>query len=460
MTTTTVALYCRLSPRPDGTYEGVDRQEAWGRAYAARTWPDLPVTVYADTGVSALDSRPGYDRLQEAIAAGTIGHVWAVEQTRLERDEVGWFQLAYLLTAAGIEAVHTERDGIVRLDEVGGIKAVIAAAELRRLKRRVNDTLDHLAAEGRPGGGHHVAYRHTVDPEGRATLEVIPEVAEAVRWAADRVLTGWTLTAVAAEMERRKVPTAHGGRWTHGNVKGMLTSPIVAGLRVHRGQVARPGTWEPVLELDTWRHLSALLDGPRRRPHRTYLLSGLARCGLCDGGLTGRRRHARGKAVPFYFCAPTVGGCSRLAIIAGPLEEHVRDRLLGELDRREAFGAALAEDQDQALRADLARRLAAVDTRHVDLARRWAAGDLPASAWDAARGDLEVERARLAGELAAVPAPAGRVTAGELREGWDLMTVQERRHVVGLYVARVHVEPAVPGRRFDPDRIGVAWRQV
>jgi hypothetical protein len=40
------------------------------------------------------------------------------------------------------------------------------------------------------------------------------------------------------------------------------------------------------------------------------------------------------------------------------------------------------------------------------------------------------------------------------------MTVQERRHVVGLYVARVHVEPAVPGRRFDPDRIGVAWRQV
>ena len=34
-----VALYLRLSPRPDGSYEGVDVQEWWGREYAAKTWP-------------------------------------------------------------------------------------------------------------------------------------------------------------------------------------------------------------------------------------------------------------------------------------------------------------------------------------------------------------------------------------------------------------------------------------
>jgi hypothetical protein len=240
----------------------------------------------------------------------------------------------------------------------------------------------------------------------------------------------------------------------------MLTSPTVAALRVHRGRVVRPGRWEPVLDQDTWLQLCALLSGRTKRPQRTYPLSGLARCGLCQHGLTGRRRHARGRSVPFYFCASTVGGCDRLGITAEPLEELVRDRLLLELDRRAVFRAALAEDRDAARRRDLARALAAVDHRHVELADRWAAGDLPAAAWDAARERLDVERARLADALAALPAPGGRVGAAELREGWDLMNAQERGHVVGLYVARVVVAPAVPGRRFDPQRVTVEWRQM
>src|SRR5262249_12657562 len=43
-----VALICRLSPRPDGKYEGIEDQENWGRAYAAEHWPGLPVEVFPD----------------------------------------------------------------------------------------------------------------------------------------------------------------------------------------------------------------------------------------------------------------------------------------------------------------------------------------------------------------------------------------------------------------------------
>jgi hypothetical protein len=32
----TVALYTRLSPKPNGDYEGVDDQITWGTAYAAK----------------------------------------------------------------------------------------------------------------------------------------------------------------------------------------------------------------------------------------------------------------------------------------------------------------------------------------------------------------------------------------------------------------------------------------
>ena len=98
-----------------------------------------------------------------------------MEQTRLERREVQWFELAAELDAAGITEVHTDRDGIVRVrDEVAGIKAVLAAAEVRKLKRRVNDKLDELAALGRPAGGRYFGYRRVVDDDGVPTSRSCP----------------------------------------------------------------------------------------------------------------------------------------------------------------------------------------------------------------------------------------------------------------------------------------------
>jgi site-specific DNA recombinase len=111
-----VAIYCRLSPRPDGRSEGVDVQERRGRQVAAETWPGLPVVVYADRLLSAADEdvwRPGFEKLRQAIRDGEVAHLWCAEQSRLQRLETGWFELAAELDAAGIPAVHTDRDGIV-----------------------------------------------------------------------------------------------------------------------------------------------------------------------------------------------------------------------------------------------------------------------------------------------------------------------------------------------------------
>jgi site-specific DNA recombinase len=108
----------------------VDRQEQWGRSYATRVWPGPPMRVFSDTGIAAAngDARPGYGSLRDAVAHGEIGHLWCVEQSRLERQEIGWFVLAAELAEAGIGEVHTDRDGIVRVgDDAAGIKAVLVA---------------------------------------------------------------------------------------------------------------------------------------------------------------------------------------------------------------------------------------------------------------------------------------------------------------------------------------------
>lgn len=458
--TDTVALYLRLSPRPDGQYEGVDRQEAWGRAYAERTWPGLPVRVFADTGISAAngDHRPEYERLRDAIARREVTQLWTVEQSRLERTEVGWFVLAAELADVGITEVHTDRDGIVRIgDDAAGIKAVLNAGEVRRLRRRVNDALDSLAAQGRPGGGKAFGYRHGRDDDGRSTLVVVADQAEAIRWAADRVLAGWTLAAIAREFDARGLPTRLGGRWLHSNVKSALTNATVAGYRVHRGEIVGRGTWEPILDQSTWRAVTAALARPERRKARRYLLSGVARCGRCGAGLTGRMQGGRAGRRPIYFCASSTGGCDRLGVNAEPLEAHVVGELLAALDRPE-FWRAFAEDNHEARRSELADALEAIAAQQVELAKRWAAKELPTEAWDAARGELDQRKRTIEADLAAVPAPTTVADPAAITSGWGKMTLEEKRAILTTFIASVVVEAARPGAKaFDPERVTITW---
>ena len=342
-------------------------------------------------------------------------------------------------------------------DDAAGIRAVLSPGETRRLRRRVNDALDSLAAQGGPGGAHPLGYRHGVDADGRATLEVIPEIAEQIRWSAAKVLAGWSLEAVAREMQARRVPTRYGGKWSHSNVKGMLTNPAVAGLRVHKGRIVGRGTWEAILPEQTWRQLRARLERPGYRPAHSYLLSGIAVCGRCGHGLTGRQRQARGKVDPLYFCHPTTAGCGRLAIKAAELEAHVVAELLDALDSPE-FAAAMADDDHEAERTALATELERVEAQHVELADRWARGDLPAPAWDRARAALDERAARAQAELAAVPV-ALDVDPATMRAGWGQMTLDEKRQVLDLFVERVVVAPATPGAKVvDLGRISIIWR--
>ena len=364
------ALYCRLSPRPDGSYEGVDEQERWGRAYAAQTWPGMPVEVFSDRGISAAngDERPGLDRLLQWLTDGRVARVWAVEQSRLSRETDGrypWFALAARLDAAGVTEVHTRRDGIVRVtDDVAGIKAVIAAGEVRRLRARVNDTLDARAAAGVPAGTRPSGYRAVGVRENR-TYEIIAEQAEAIRWAAQKVLDGWSLSRIADVLDGQGRRGGHGGRITPVTVRRWLISPSIAGLRVHRGEITGPGNWPAILDEQTWREVNAVLAQPRivRRSDggtypvstshtgpagRHYLLTGgLAVCGVCGHAMIGQVKQLGKKpglppkrTAPYLLCHPSRGGRACTGIMLDPVEALVLARLFTELEHRPAFAAA------------------------------------------------------------------------------------------------------------------------
>jgi site-specific DNA recombinase len=482
-----VALYCRLSPRPDGSYEGVDVQERAGRAYAAKAWPDLPVEVFADAGISAAsgDRRPEYDRLRAWVEAGSVARLWCVEQSRLERREVEWFQLAALLDAAGVTEVHTDRDGVVRVrDEVAGIKAVLAAGEVRKLRRRVNDRLDALAAEGRPPGATVFGYRHGLDDAGRKTLHVVDDQAAALRWAAEKVLTGWSLANVARELTARGHRGAQGAKLTPGAVRKIITNPTAAGYRVHRGQIVGRGVWPAILDDETWQAVRTRLDRPRtvdrsdgglhrvgpaslssRAAQKYILTGGLTRCGVCGAAMVGTVKQyksgTRPVRRPYLLCPrPDLGGRSCTGVMLEPTEGHVVDALFDALDRPE-FLAALAADDYADERRRVVDDLEALERQRADLAALWATpGGLTMAEWQAARDALAGHEQALRRRLAAVPPAVVTLDIAGAREAWPAMTLDERREFVRLFVGRVVVHRARPGARaFDPGRLTVEWRQ-
>lgn len=84
----------------------------------------------------------------------------------------------------------------------------------------------------------------------------------------------------------------------------------------------------------------------KTRAPRTYLLSGLLRCGRCGNRLYSQARHVNpDNRVRRYVClsGPDQGGCGgRLTVVLRPVEELLTDAVLTRLDSPQ-LADALAE---------------------------------------------------------------------------------------------------------------------
>lgn len=523
--TTCLGIYARLSPRPDGSYEGVDEQVDWGREYGALTWPGIAIRIFRDEGLSAAKDdvvRPGFEDWRAAIKNGELTHLWAVEQSRVERREGPWFTLAAEIEAAGISELHTRRDGIVKMgDVVAGIKAVLNANEIRVIKARVKDKHDSRAAKGVPPGALPFGYKVAGTREQR-TYEIVPEQAKTIRFAAECVLLGWSLARIVTELRKQgvvsggrqmRVRDAGGrvllddGRWVKPTdrdvraravtrpsairphtIRSWLTNPSVAGQRVHRGEITGKGNWEPVLDYDTWLQVRAILAGPRVvertdgtpkaitaaylaiKPARKYLITGgLARCGVCAAPLIGTRRagykRADGSSEDWaeLACHPSTGGARCVSTNLTTVEEYVVDELFRKLEAEPGFADALASDQHAGRRAELIGDLDEVHADRVRWARDAAARRITEAEWTAMRPELDERERTARDELAMIPAPPGSVDWRRMRAAWGVAELDEKRAFLRRYISAVTLNrAAVRGRRgVDPGRRAViGWREA
>jgi site-specific DNA recombinase len=342
------------------------------------------------------------------------------------------------------------------------IAAEVARAERERIKDRVAASIQRRrkgeAAGGfrYAGGNRPFGYRSAPNPSGPGRV-LVPDAVEAerVREAASRVLSGETVYSIARSWNDRTppVPTRRKTAWTVQALGQVLTGHSVVGRVVVRGEMLRGpdgmplAIWEPILDLDTWHRVRALLESRRESPVRQQarqgravrLLSGLAVCGECGAPLYVRTPSPKTPDKKGYACSGRSNGraCPGVYVSAAPLEGEVESRFLrafGRLpvtlaeeveveDPRRAELEAAIRDTTEEMRAPgadiaaLAARLQMLAAQRDGLparsareVRRVSTGRTFAETWQAHGddGDVAAQRSLLRHAVASIEVTKGR----------------------------------------------------
>lgn len=460
------SIYVRISQDRAGERAGVTRQrEDCLRRANERGWELLSIHEDNDTSARSGKRRPGFEAMLSEVESGQVGVViaWALDRLqRSRKDELRLYEACQrhgvtLALVNGADLDFSTAAGRFVADALGSV----ARLEVELKSDRQRRAQEQAALAGRRSGGRK-PFGYTTD--GMTPLE--PE-ASAVRAAYNDYLAGVPLAAIARRWNEAGLVSGQAkwgrdkgqpGRWTGTTVRTALKNPRYAGLRAYRGEIVAQAEWPPLVPEETFQATVAKMaalgnPGPRKSPQR--LLSGLALCGICGAPAWGGGAARRG--MPGYRCSRAAGHFSRLS---APVDDYVTEVLLGVLARPDAVDLLTmkrAPDTD-----GMHDELSALRSRLESTAVEFADGVVTPAQLRAITGRI---RARMA-EIEANLADAGRVdvlgplvTASDVREVWDGLTLERRRAVVDT-LATVTIYPPGRGvRTFRPDTVAVTPKE-
>lgn len=479
-------LLVRISDDKAQDAKGVGRQEEDGRKFAARLgWTIAEVVVENDTsafkrrkiklpdGTTALRTvRPGFRSIIDKLASGERDGLLAYDLDRVARDPRDLEDLIDVVESRNPQIPVESVTGSLRLANDAGItmaRVMVAVANKasRDAARRVARKHEQLAQEGKPGGGGFRGYGYD-----RSGLNIVEEEAAIVREIAARVLGKWdgytpeqqeaislangeSLTSIADDLNRRKVPTVTGAKWNTRSVKSVVTKARAAGLRAHRGEVIGDAVWPEILPRGEWEEVCACLAGRARNVDHSLKrwLTGILRCSKCGHMMNGWQ----GNGGVRYWCATPLGGCGKIAIKAEGAEREIERQVLEALsdprflERVRTIATTVVTDEAR-------RELAEDEAQLKQLAGMWARKQITFAEYTEARRIIEkrVKESRALIRSAAPRALRTLLGAEDARQGWEQLTPAGKREVVLMVVPAgyevLSFDRSKP-RQFDPTRL-------
>jgi len=522
-----VALYARISDDKEDESTGEADAEIGKRGSGvkrqlrvvhplvdARGWEASP-DDYVDNDFSAYKDRiirPGFEQMLDDLRAGVIDGVACYDLDRLVRRPDDLERLIKIYDdgrAAGRAMVFASAQGDINLMSEDGIafaRILVVFANkasrdtARRVKLKHAENRDNLrqvggtrpfgwdwefpsllGADGQPlldasgearvGERKHVLNSAEADLIRSTALQVI--AAGAAHWG--QITQAWNASGLRSP---------RGNKWQPQTVKGVLTSPRLAGWLAHRpnsktnrvviathsqtGKLLR-GTFDPVLTDDEYIALQTAVSSRTAGASigqdglRKYLLAGLVKCAACGAGMDGNaRRDDRVNGVRHYYaCRKTSRmtpegepACGTVSCSGIGLDELIVDLVWPRL--RDAAREARRDgdpphgDRLIELADTRARILREIEREELTIE----AGLTALKPLEREQGELLAERGRWQQQQR-----VGRQMAALTREGFAQLDAATQRALVASQLAAVMVVPATrrTGRRFDHERVTPVW---
>lgn len=499
-------MYARLSARsddadniPQQVARGIEQAERWGWTVVAA---GEDARAFIDDGISAYKKdavRPSWNDLVVRCLAGDIDVIIARDSDRLSRN---WDDYAKLVRSGAKVSFLAEGNGepLDPDDTEGAIRAMMSRSYSKKISQNQRLAEDRRIARGQAprGGNRHFGYhsgrccpadgcreldvsRHGVRREKREGEWVVvgdcgcdgsciphtvhDDEAATVHELAGRWLAGERMRALARDLNERGITTTRGNPWTHINLKKMLLSPRLAGIRVHErdGEVREHrGAWEPVIGRDLHARLINADGGStgRRAPER-YPLTGLLVCGLCEEhpdveGTVTLNGHMHRPGKRRYSCLT----CRRNGIGADPVEDALWNAALG----RSWHAEELDIEQTRERLGEVESKLAADMAMRAELDDAWADGEISRERWarqvdriEKRTGALEAEARQLRREARrASNSWESLIALTDMHRDADAAT---RRRIFEDVFRRIVLAPNVGrrGGRVDLGRLHIEW---
>ncbi|WP_084468054.1 recombinase family protein [Actinokineospora inagensis] len=275
-----------------------------------------------------------------------------------------------------------------------------------------------------------------------------PEQREAAALVARR--EGARASALAKWLNKEHTPLVYDTTWNGMKVRSVAMNPVLAGWRVLHQKLLVKGRWQPLISEEQHALVVARLGDPMRRTLRdgtrvVHLLSGIARCAVCEKAAYGHKREGG-----VYVC--NSGHVSRSIT---QTDAFVTEAVLTRLEScPELFTAPVSDDEVTRARAEAQDLRARLDG-FTDAA---AEGELSPERLSRIERKLlpKIDAAeRRVTELSSVPTVAPLV-GPQAREVWAELDIAARREVLRA-VVRPRLLRAARRGVFDPGSVSLTW---
>ncbi|WP_274853574.1 recombinase family protein [Sinorhizobium meliloti] len=401
------ALYLRVSTgRQVDNDLSIPDQRRQALAYCAtRNWQ---VTVeFVEPGASGTDDRrPELQRLLDmATAGGAPFEVIVVHSfSRFARDHFALEYHVRRLRKAGIRLVSITQD--LGEDTLGTmVRQVFALFDEYQSKENAKHTLRAMQENARQGfwNGSKAPYGYKViDAEQRGAktkkrIAIDPIEAEVIRLMFRLFKEGdgksgpLGVKALTCWLNERGYRTRVGARWGIGQLHKILTSPTYKGeyrfnRKVWKTKEAKPESEqitvpvEPIIEAGLFDAVQAALKArnPKAMPPRVVtgpiLLTGIATCASCGGGMT--LRTGKSGRYRYYTCATCAqqgkAACKGRSVPMQKLDDAVTAKLADDLLTPARVGTLLSKlfERQAARETDHTQRLTALREKLAEGERR------------------------------------------------------------------------------------------